>query len=144
MSDIKVGEYIRTRGGNIEKILKIQPYYENDKNRSEYDYISTEHLNQWKRYQLNEIVTKHSFNIIDLIEVGDYVNGYLIDYIDNERRFVRSERPYRENSTWYKDLVEKGKDYNMCLHFKNEDIKSIVTHEQFEQMSYKVKEIENE
>ena len=72
------------------------------------------------------------------LEVGDYVNGYLIDYIDSERRFLRSERPYRVNSSWYKCLIEKGKDYNMCLHFKEEDIKSIVTKEQFEAMAYKV------
>ena len=83
-----------------------------------------------------EDILKTSHNIIDLIEVGDYVNGYLIDYIDTERRFLRSERPYRENSSWYKDLEEKGKDYNMCLHFKNEDIKSIVTKEQFESIKY--------
>ena len=87
-----------------------------------------------------EQIIKASHNIIDLIEVGDYVNGYLIDYIDTERRFLRSERPYREKSSWYKDLEEKGKDYNMCLHFKNEDIKSIVTKEQFSQMEYKVVE----
>lgn len=66
--EIEIGEYIRTKGGHIQKILEIQPYYENDNNRSEYDYISTETLKQWKRYQLEEIVKNHSKNIIDLIE----------------------------------------------------------------------------
>ena len=62
----------------------------------------------------------------------------MIDYIDLDYKvpFLRSERPYREATTWYKDLIEKGKDYNMCLHFKQEDIKSIVTKEQFENTEY--------
>ena len=38
----------------------------------------------------------------------------------------------------YTYLVEKGKDYNMCLHFKNEDIKTIVTKESFAESEYKV------
>ena len=85
-----------------------------------------------------EDIKIHSLNLIELIEVGDYVNGFLIDYIDLYCKvpFLRSERPYREATTWYKDLIEKGKDYNMCLHFKQEDIKSIVTKEQFSRAKY--------
>ena len=76
--------------------------------------------------------------LIDLVEIGDYVNGFLIDYIDSERRYLRSERPYREHDTTYKALMEQGRDYNQCLHFFAEDIKSIVTKEQFESMKYEV------
>ena len=124
---LEVGIYVRTKTlsgqGGISKLEKV-------------DDICITDIGAVDK---NNII-KSSPNIIDLIEVGDYVNGYLIDYIDTERRFLRSERPYREKSSWYKDLEEKGKDYNMCLHFKNEDIKSIVTKEQFSQMEYKVVE----
>ena len=90
-------------------------------------------------------ILNHSKNIIDLIEVGDYVNGHLIDYIleENENRkerILRSNRPYRENNTEYKDLIEKGSHFNMVLHIRAEDIKSIVTKEMFESVEYKVGE----
>lgn len=67
---------------------------------------------------------KASHNIIDLIEVGDYVNGCLV-----ERKFPKVE--YAEQSIKLKGST----DYFYDIH-----IKSIVTKEQFESMSYKVKE----
>ncbi len=120
--EIKVGDYIRTYYGELAIIKEISPRIKarklNNKNITLLDF---------------NLIKKYSSNIIDLIEKGDYVNGFLIDYIDLDCKvpFLRSERPYREATTWYKDLIEKGKDYNMCLHFKQEDIKSIVTKEQF-------------
>lgn len=125
MSNIEVGEYIRTKGGHIQKVLKIQPYYENDKNRSEFDYISTETLNQWKRYQFEEIVVTHSKNIIDLIEVEDIIQYW---YEDN----------------YYQDFVYAWVDKELLEYLKdnkiNEDIKSIVTREMFKEMEYRVDE----
>ena len=120
--EIKVGDYIITYYGELAIIKEISPRIKarklNNKNITLLDF---------------NLIKKYSSNIIDLIEKGDYVNGFLIDYIDLDCKvpFLRSERPYREATTWYKDLIEKGKDYNMCLHFKQEDIKSIVTKEQF-------------
>ena len=72
------------------------------------------------------------------LEEGDYVNGYKIDYINSkcETPFLRSNQPYRVDNTLYSTLAKKGKDYNQPLHFYNEDIKSIVTKEQFEAMKY--------
>lgn len=60
-------------------------------------------------------VLKASHNIIDLIEVGDYVNGYEVTSKDQFLGFG--------NHDWY---------------MINDEIKSIVTKEQFESMSYKV------
>ena len=78
---------------------------------------------------LKENIIKSSPNIIDLIEVGDYVNGLKITYIDepdeyNSQRLLYFEYPI--------DYVIKT--------FCNEDIKSIVTKECFKSMEYKVKE----
>ena len=67
-----------------------------------------------------EIIKKHSFNLIDLIEEGDYVNG--------------------------KEIIEL-KNYNKKLYLMTEyvpqnyikgDIKSIVTKEQFKIVECKV------
>lgn len=79
-------------------------------------------------------------NLIDLIEVGDYVNGYKIDYtnLKCETPFLRSNQPYRVDNTLYSELIKKGKDYNQPLHFYNDDIKSILTKEQFNSMKYVV------
>ena len=133
--EIKVGDYIRTYDGIIGKVLEDEDIRENGV------YIDTTFLDDYAdetNFVKYEDIKKHSSNIIDLIEKGDYVNGFLIDYINLDYKvpFLRSERPYREATTWYKDLIEKGKDYNMCLHFKQEDIKSIVTKEQFKNTEY--------
>ena len=77
-------------------------------------------------FKLKEIEKwKHSPNIIDVIEVGDYVNGYKIfriDVIDGEKVFKINECSFTEFlRTW-----------------KNKDIKSIVTHESFNSIKYEV------
>ncbi len=89
---------------------------------------------------LRNDILKVSHDIINLIEEGDYVNGYKIDYINLNYKtpFLRSNQPYRVDNTLYSTLIEKGENYNQPLHFYNEDIKSIVTKEQFESMAYEV------
>ena len=71
-------------------------------------------------------VLKASHNIIDLIEVGDYVNGYpvyeTIEYPDNTRAIVIADD--NKSIIW-----EESSQY----------IKSIVTKEQYESMKYEVK-----
>lgn len=62
---------------------------------------------------------KPTNNIIDLIEVGDYVNGEKVEEIILDNKMSRIKTT--ECSTYFK-----------------EDIYSIVTREQFEQMQYKV------
>ena len=71
-------------------------------------------------------VIKASYNIIDLIEVGDYVNGKLVSKISTDYIFDYSEE--------IKIIYFSEKDYI----YSTKDIKSIVTKEQFESISYKV------
>ena len=72
MEEIKVGEFVRTKTGNITKIIKVK------------DTViwTDEFMDVFARYNEGIIekkdISKHSFNIIDLIEVGDYVNGKLV------------------------------------------------------------------
>lgn len=61
-------------------------------------------------------IVKHSKNIIDLIEVGDYVNRYPVVEVDA-----------------FKDWVDIGDEV-----LRERDIKSIVTKEQFASMEYKL------
>lgn len=67
---------------------------------------------------------KASYNIIDILEVGDYVNGLPVaktsEYIGTYEKYIEL--------------------YGSCSDWKNEDIKSVITYEQMEQMAYKVGE----
>ena len=69
---------------------------------------------------------KHSKKLIDLIEVGDYVNGSKV--IDIAQAPVKA--------LYTEDIKQTGALIPVC----NYQIKSIVTREQFSQMEYKVKE----
>ena len=67
----------------------------------------------------NEI-SKSSPNIIDLIEEGDYVNG----------RLVHDNLIYLTEFGWV--------DFDTLEQTDTRQIKSVVTHEQFEKMMYKI------
>ena len=62
---MNVGDYVRTHDGRIDKIVDIKN-----------DYIYIENSD----YGYRETYLTSSPNIIDLIEVGDYVNGYRVSY----------------------------------------------------------------
>lgn len=98
---MKVGDYVRTKDGIIEK------------------YSGTND-SEIENFTLNEIV-KSSPNIIDLIEFGDYVNGGQVREIKKD--YIRIS----------------GGEYNWQF-LEKEEIKSIVTKEQFSCMEYKIGE----
>lgn len=119
MEDIKVGEYIRTKNG-IRRFVRITDngLYQIDEKVP----FETGNVTVWALSLTEKEILKHSFNIIDLIKIGDYVNCRLIEEISSEdgRKYVG------ENC---------GDSYYDCVYF-NEDIKSVVTKEQFENMKY--------
>ena len=110
---LEVGMYVRTDNGIIGKIYeKIGDMFTyKDSNR---DYITY--------CLLHTEIKKASHNIIDLIEVGDYVNGYKITDIDC----------YEYETELFYDTGD------FINSFVEEQIKSIITKEQMEQMAYKV------
>jgi hypothetical protein len=105
VEEIKVGEYVRTKLGDIKKITEGFEFIIEIHNRSS-----------------NKIV-KHSKNIIDLIEVGDYVNGVrVINILDKDEEKIPTSI----------------KCVNNCFYEK--EIKSIVTKEQFSSVEYRLQE----
>lgn len=77
---IEVEEYIRTYDGIIGKILEDEDIGENGV------CIDTTFLDDYaeeKNFAKYEDIKEHSFNIEDLLEKGDYVNGHRIDEIKN-------------------------------------------------------------
>ena len=118
--EIKPNMYIRFKDKrDIQYIRKITEIPKD--NRYASIYLDKE-ANYSKGLSLKNII-KASFNIIDLIEAGDYVNGYKVTYIDNDNQILRVD-----GFSWGTNIIE------------NKDIKTIVTHEQFNSMKYEVGE----
>lgn len=128
MKELEVGMYIRyvpTLGDYTQKISKITKtknclldmayYLDNEKEpvfSSHFDYI-----------------LKSSFNPIDLIQENDYVNGYKVIEIIKDFKVIVDKSELNTN------------DGNYYLKsFTNNQIKNIVTKEQFESMKYVIKE----
>lgn len=114
MMNIEVGEYVRTKDGIIAECI------EEKQDRYVFNKIVLEQ-GYYNNYILKDIperanfIIKHSKNIIDLVEVGDYINGKKI--IDISWGIIQT----------------KGFE---CIEPK--DIKTIVTKEQFNNIEYKV------
>lgn len=114
--EIKVGDYIRTKEWGIAKVDKIDngkvTFIKNKNNRR------THYFTQ---------IGEPSENLINLIEVGDYVNRHLVVEI--------SKNVYNQ-----KVIITEvdGKDGAIRRHYLERSIKSIVTHEQFKLVEYEV------
>lgn len=123
---LEVGMYVRTKKG-IAKIKKIfsdddEPYFE-----AKYETDTYLEIYYDSEYVSEDDIIKSSYNIIDILKVGDYVNGYKItEIIEKPRKCLKTE--YKINLSY------------VFFCFYEKDIKSIVTHEQMEQMAYKVVE----
>ena len=120
---IEPNMYIRTNDGYINKIKKVNQFnvlvYGRD--------LFGEELNI-----PNNEITKARYKITDILESGDYVNGLRVE-----------KNKYGELYTSYVyyggDIGKQCEVYTTWLKELKEDmIYSVVTHEQMEQMAYKV------
>ena len=131
MEEIRVGEYIRTKNGVIAQFTHIETYYK-DKiywfdNTIYQDY--EENISYLRDNNLEKYIKKHSFNIIDLIEVGDYVNGYRVVEIMED---MKTGEIHLEMTSDY-----TNQEIGDCTIY-NKDIKTIVTKEMMASVEYKV------
>ena len=132
--EIKVGEYIRTIDGYIRKVTQVNEkgtYQARafGKYETDVDYKNSKCISEKK-------ITKHSSNIIDLIEVGDIIKVKELDGVrevieddffdkdmfDNDARAILDD-------TFYESYSKQIRDYKII---------SVVTHEQFKEMEYKL------
>lgn len=127
---VRIDDDIRTICLGIGKILKIFPG--TIKGDRTVVHVDMNKLCLSKPTKLpisfnEEKISKSSFNIIDLIEIGDYVNGKKVIYIAMEW--------YEEDDRQYPILTLLDGD-SIC----SNEIQSIVTKEQFKQIEYVVNE----
>lgn len=115
---LEVGQFVRTKDGYISQYK----YY--DTTNAYMEKLLCIPLSNGTFANIEDIV-KASYNIIDILEVGDYVNGDKIFNIDDCKGAMR---------LFYYDYENPNDDVG---HWE-EEIKSVITHEQIEQMEYKV------
>lgn len=123
---IEVGEYVRTVDGKIGIFVRYSSRKEDSFYKSPANCFIRLNNRKSDLQCFRDYIIKHSKNIIDLIEVGDYVNGYICRYITD---------------------IDTGEEY-LCNYDLNEmrwipleniDIwESVVTKEQFARMEYKI------
>lgn len=115
--EIEVGEYLRNEDGYIWQIKELK----------DLDNIFIDEDGKIKEIVGETVfgddviveIANHSKNIIDLIEVGDYVNGYKVEEVSAETNEVLLDH----NGFGWRTL---------------KDVDKIVTHEQFSSIEYKV------
>ena len=110
MEALELNMHVRTEHG----IYKINGYINNNYTQK-FTYIDNKGVSNI--LEEKEII-KASYNIIDLIEVGDYVNGWKVLYWTDGTKVV---------------------DDGYATNLDKISVKSILTKEQFESMKYEVK-----
>lgn len=137
---LEVGMYVRTKKG-IAKYLGLGINVLKDDGSRSYNHWKSKHI--FDNYIFDEewgdtlttldnidkiIIGEPSYDIIDLIEEGDYVNGHEVIYKNEKTLQV-------DCGGWiHYDGILGLNVYDAY----EEDIKSIITKEQFEEFSYKI------
>lgn len=119
MEDIKVGEKIRCNDGLIGKLIRIE---RDDIDTSLKWYVFDDGKNEI--YVNKPYITKHSFNLIDLLEVKDIV-------VMLDTKFNTKDCIFIDDNEMLKAVKEDLKD--RC------ELLEVLTHEQFEANAYKVR-----
>lgn len=118
MEEIKVNDYIRTVDG-IKKVIAI-----NTGTRVTIygKYVLDKDYKGIRPAIAEKNILKHSSNIIDLIEVGDYVNGkYVFDVFEKDgKKYLKVDCMYG--------------------YYSEDEIGEVVTHEQFKNMVYRLED----
>lgn len=105
MEEIEVGDFVRVNGiiGKVEQIGNSLFWIEDGSS-----------------YSLDDKSVNHSKNIIDLIEVGDYVNGEKVTHIHKK----------------YNKVETIGEEIHKFIH--KDEIETILTKEMYEANCYTV------
>ena len=116
---IEVGEYVRTTKGNIGQVIGII----NGHCQAKYHIQFQGKVKVKRQYLSTHTIIKHSKQLIDLIEVGDIVNG--MEVLDI----------YKPRDLW--EPIEIRVDSRYTNFILAEDVKIILTKEQLEADCYK-------
>lgn len=132
---IEIGMFVRTKDGIVAKCDEIIKEFDISFDRDVFKAFDNHNPDcmeiPWK--YINEYIKKYSFNIIDVIEIGDYVNGHKVIDIIEADVYGDEELTDRQIITEYTSYSAQNKTI-----LNNADINQVVTKEQFESMKYVV------
>ena len=131
--EIEVGEFVRTYNGLIGKVNKIEEKGSGLRLAGEFSSDEIIQFNDGKFYERRarkKDITKHSKNLIDLIKEGDYVNGYKT--IELKKSNIKDDGICI--------LVYRNHQYEQWETIFENEIKTILTHEQYEKNCYRLEE----
>lgn len=112
------GEFVRTIDGKIGKFVKYSSRPSTSIYKSQFNCFIRIQGRKTPIQCSRDYIKAHSTNIIDLVEVGDYVNGFKVEEV-------------LPNGVGYRGIDD-------CIYDCGE-IETIVTKEQFEKAKYTVK-----
>lgn len=129
--ELKEGMYVRTKYNDFCDMVAIRKIDEIDDDGSFWidDYIIDTFGDEQNKLH-EEDIEFASEDIVNVIKPGDYVNGKKVVFIDEDYNVAVDE-----NDITTRDFEGRYE----FLTIKKEDIKSIVTKEQFALMEYEVK-----
>ena len=121
---VEVGMYIRTKKG-ISKVVAIEPKGTLSDEQEVYYVNHNLYPDITRTVYEKDVVGEPSFNIIDVIEEGDIVNGTAVGYIDDCSGAMREfywcdEDPSTDVGHW------------------DEEIRSVLTKELYRSMRYDI------
>ena len=126
---IEVGEYVRTIDGFIGVFDRYSKRPDTSIYKSPFNCFIKLQNRKTPLQCHRDYIVKHSKIISEIVEVGDYVNGYKVISIDYD---------VIDNKT---ECIELDLNNNYQYNFISaRQIKSIVTHEQMASIEYKVEE----
>ena len=129
MAEIEVNEYVRTKDGIIGIFDRYSSRKENSLYKRPFNCFIKIKNRKTPLQCCEEYIVKHSKQLIDLIEVTD-----IIKYRMNNISTTLETKGYIEGIV---DISDKEM-LQRIKNDKNYEILEILTHEQFEQNSYKI------
>lgn len=121
---IELNEYVRTKNGEIGIFDRYSSRKENSLYKSPFNCFIKIKNRKTPLQCCEDYIVKHSKQLIDLIKVRDYVNGYKVIKLKDGFANGTMEIVLSNNTIIYRH--------------HSEDIKTILTKEQFETNCYKV------
>lgn len=131
---LELNEYVRTKNGIIAKVIGVQSggietYFFDKEVHNLFNYLNG--------LVVENVVLKHSFNIIDLIEEGDILKIKDVPYA---AEYISEVFEDYENNLCVSDFeVEELRPIRKYVDENKIKIIAILTKEQFKAMEYEVK-----
>ena len=124
---IEVNEYVRTKNGEIGIFDRYSSRKENSLYKSPFNCFIKIKNRKTPLQCCEDYIVKHSKQLINLVEVGDFVNGYRVKYV-----IIEGPCPSGKCID-----IDSSKDSSECTLWE-EDIKTILTKEIYMANCYKV------